>query len=117
MSGRQVNSDHGGRLHRPEALTRRRFLGRATVISAITAGVAGGADLVGVWSAVDARAATRRPKVCCVSCTWAPGHCNNGHSCPTGNCCYHCVNCGPASTACSPPPAGTTGCPSKTKCT
>jgi anaerobic selenocysteine-containing dehydrogenase len=80
--------------------SRRQFLRRAGITAAVTAALAGTADVAGMSSAFAAAqrknhsygASSRR---CCVSCTYTPFHCNGGKACPSGECCFHCYhNCG-----------------------
>jgi hypothetical protein len=86
--------------------TRRNFIRRAGIIGGITAAVIGAADLAGMSSAVAAvgvkgqrNASGAEP--CCFSCTFDPGHCNNGAACASGSCCFHCVgSCGSEYTQC-----------------
>jgi hypothetical protein len=83
-----------------EPASRRSFLRRAGLASALTVGLAGGADLLGMSAA---SAATRRrttkagPEGChgVRTCVPAAGKCG-GPCQPSGHCCYHCTGCGGA---------------------
>jgi hypothetical protein len=104
MSNGQVNGHTGKHNEGYEAPTRRNVLRRTGIIGAVTAAFIGGADLVGIpaFASATAKSNRQRPDGDPGVCTWAPGHCNNGHACPAGECCYHCV-CGTrTSTACGP---------------
>lgn len=93
------------RLRTPQArpaadlASRRSFLRRAGVTSAIAVGLAGGAEMLGLSAASAApqrRTAKSRPQTPCTSmqhCTLAPGHCG-GPCHPAGHCCYYCTSCG-----------------------
>lgn len=89
--------------------SRRAFLRRAGVAGALTAGLAGGADLLGMSAA---GAATRRsaasqrgrqaakPSCLGYNCTLDYGGC--GQPChPSGHCCYYCVGLGRIFTTCA----------------
>jgi len=85
--------------------SRRQFLRRTGITAAVAAAFVGAADIAGMSSASAAvkhkngRAAS--PDACCVSCTYTPGHCNGGKACPSGECCFRCVNnCGGTSFEC-----------------
>lgn len=101
-------SDHASA---EEGSTRRHFLRRAGITSAVAAALVGVADVAGVSQAL---AGTRR-RNCghgSQTCTYAPRHCNGGNPCPPGNCCYHCVGCGGNHYTCIP----TGSCKSFTAC-
>jgi hypothetical protein len=105
MPNGQVNGDYSNRDEGQQAPTRRSFLRRTGIIGAVTAAFIGGADLAGLSAHASVKSNKRRtdpavPDVCCISYTWAPGHCNGGHSCPSGQCCFHAVNCAPSMYAC-----------------
>lgn len=87
-----------------DGTSRRQFLRRAGITAALTAAVAGGADLAGM-SAASAKVRTpgqkrspglfrtgknRGPDTCCVVATYSPYKCNPyGHACESGECCFY----------------------------
>lgn len=94
--------DQGGQ---PDT-SRRQFLRRAGLAGAAAAALAGTADLAGMSSALAAvghkgNKRGKNDRMCCLSCTYTPFHCNGGRACPSGQCCFYCVNsCGGASHMC-----------------
>lgn len=79
--------------------SRRQFLRRAGITAAVTAALAGTADVAGMSSAFAAAKHKNRhgagSNSCCVSCTYTPRQCNGGKSCASGECCFYCYhNCG-----------------------
>ena len=80
------------------ATTRRSFLRRAGIVSAVTAAFVGAADVAGVAkAATSAKSTPRTPDVCICTEFWtySPGHCNGGKPCPNGKCCFHVTESGP----------------------
>jgi hypothetical protein len=81
-------------VHEPKLTSRRHFLRRAGITSALAAAIVGGADMAGLSSASAGTRGTN--KACNSRCqyTYTPGRCApNGGSCPSGSCCYY--QCGP----------------------
>jgi hypothetical protein len=91
MLNRKVHKGSGSHAESPEMPSRRRFLRQAGLMGAVTAAFVGAADLAGMSSAVAGvkpmKSRTHSP--CCETCTYSAGHC--GHTCPSGQCCFHCV--------------------------
>lgn len=76
-----------------EAASRRQFLRRAGITAALTAAVAGGADLAGLTAAsakVRPSSKRRSPDTCCVTALYEPNQCwPDGRACPSGECCFY----------------------------
>jgi|SRR5579875_2224471 len=77
-----------------DGTSRRQFLRRAGITAALTAAVAGGADLAGLTaaSAKVRPAKGRKPSTCCVTALYEPDQCRpDGHACPSGECCFYLI--------------------------
>jgi hypothetical protein len=92
--------------------SRRHFLRYTGIATAVTAAVAGGAELVGLTSASAAtqhnakQSGTHQhsgghPDVCCGNFIYSPYKCNGGKACPSGQCCFYVTtSCGASYYAC-----------------
>lgn len=99
MLGKHRNRETRGQLSDQPDASRRQFLRRAGITAAVAAAFAGTAEMAGMSSAAAAAKGQKR-RYCCTSYTYAPYHCNNGHACPSGQCCFHWVNCYGSGYAC-----------------
>lgn len=94
MRGRFSRVDHvdAGSV---DGASRRQFLRRAGITAALTAAVAGGADLAGLTAAsAKVRPSSKRnqPDTCCVTALYEPNQCEpDGRACPGGACCYYLI--------------------------
>ncbi|HEY7144864.1 MAG TPA: hypothetical protein VH637_11495 [Streptosporangiaceae bacterium] len=90
----------------PTPSSRRDFLRRAGMTGALAAGLAGGAELLGL-SAASASAHQRSRKagaqascLLFMTCRQSPGACPGGPCHPSGHCCYTCTGCGTVRVSC-----------------
>jgi hypothetical protein len=118
MANGQVDGDYIKGDKGYGAPTRRHFLRRTGIMGAVTAAFIGGADLAGISAQASVKSNKRRmgpavPEVCCIDYTWAPDHCNGGHPCPSGECCFHATGCTTPTYMCLP----SSNCKDYTKCT
>jgi hypothetical protein len=107
MAGKKTGGGPAG--NEAPRYSRRDFLRRAGVTGALAAGLAGGADLLGISSAMasthhGAKRPGRSPNAPCTQayhCQQTPGQCRGGTACtPSGHCCYTCRGCGITTVQC-----------------
>lgn len=104
MAGKRVGGGPAG--NEAPGHSRRDFLRRAGVTGALAAGLIGGADLLGMSSAMasthhGAKRTGRSPGPCTETyqCRQTPGQCG-GPCSPSGHCCYTCTGCGVTQKGC-----------------